>query len=35
MVEMVKIGSGSRRFWELDLKGLIKSIAVKVSHDGK
>lgn len=32
MVEMVKTGSG--RVWELDLKGLIKSIAAKVSHGG-
>lgn len=32
MVEMVKTGSG--RIWELDLKGLIKLIAAKVSHGG-
>lgn len=35
MVEMVKTGNGNGKFWELDLKGLIKSIAVKVSHDGE
>lgn len=33
MVEMVK--TGSERIWELDLKGLIKSIAVKVFLDGE
>ena len=35
MVEMVKTGSENGKFWELDLKGLIKSIAAKVSYDGE